>query len=156
MKVIFILIALFLTSCLETYERKNIIQNVLVIPAKKDTSLFIIKKDLEEKFNLTENPIYNLSISAVKTSAAGGLTNEAYTTSFTVKLSVTFTLIENATKKKVYSGVVSRSSNYISEKQKLVAEKIGTNATFDLLAEKISEEIYDSIQDNIFNARGFN
>ena len=148
MKLFFLIITLLISGCLQTYKRTENIKNVRVIPSKQDENLFSIKKNLEAKFGLNGNPEYNLYISIVKNSAAGGLTSEAYSTSFTAKMTVKYTLYNVLEKKNIFSSSVSRSTNYVSEYGKFVAEKVGEKAVFENLSTRVSEEIYEQVEEN--------
>jgi hypothetical protein len=151
MKLFFLIITLLISGCLQTYERTENIKNVKVIPSKQDESLFLIKKTLEDKFSFNGNPDYNLYISIVKKSEAGGLTSEAYSASFTSTITVKYTLYSVQEKKNVFSSAVSKSTNYVSERGKFVAEKVGEKAVFENLSIRVSEEIYEQIQDGFLN-----
>ena len=151
MKLFFLIITFLISGCLQTYERTESIKNVKVIPSKQDENLFSIKKNLEAKFGFNGNPEYNLYLSIVKNSAAGGLTSEAYSTSFTATITVKYTLYNILEKKNIFSSSVSRSTNYVSERGKFVAEKVGEKAVFESLSARVSEEIYEQIQDRFLN-----
>ena len=153
MKYFLIVSLFFASSCLKIYKKENNVKGVEVVMEKKDLNLFIIKKRLDDLFEKTPEARYKLFINIESLKTRGGITSEAYTTSFQINIKASFKLFDVNLQRVVYSSNISKNSNYVSESSKLVAEKVGEDAVKDALAKKIATEIYEDIQERFFEIK---
>jgi hypothetical protein len=149
MNKILLIFLFFVISCgFEEVKRKEVIQNVLVIPSKKNEETFLIKNILEEKFNTTKNPEYKLTLEMTENINASGFGSDIFTTNFTLTISINFKLIEISSGKVIFSSNVSGSTNYLSNRENVIAEYSSKKFANKNVSEALAGKIYDLIQNN--------
>lgn len=147
-KLIVLFATLWLSSC--TIIKHGEIKNIQSTPQNLDETSFLIKSYLEEKTGFTANakPDYIVKFHTKENIETSGIASDAFTSNFKITLYVSFTLTEVSTGKTIYSGTISKSANYIANKQNLIAEYTIKKSTISSLANGIAQQIYDNIQSN--------
>jgi hypothetical protein len=146
----FLIILLFLSSCVfQAFDRENKIQDVQVVMQKQDEALFMIKKNLEQKFNLqnTEAPTYTLVILKTEVLTGGGVNSAGVSSNFTLTITINFSLIDNKTGKIIFKSSVAETTNMLSSTGNLIAEYSNKKFATQALTKTLSERIYEEVQD---------
>ena len=147
----FLIMLFFLSSCIfQPFDRENKIQDVQVIMQKQDEALFMVKKSLEQKFNLQnpEAPTYTIIISKTEVLTGGGVNSAGVASNFTLTITINFSLIDNKTGKIIFKGSAAETTNMVSSTGNLIAEFSNKKFATQALTKNLSERIYEEVQDN--------
>ena len=151
MKFALIVFTIFLASCKLNYiKREDIIQNVLIDIKQNDESDFIIKRYLEDKFNLVQGkPFeYQLLLTRTQTVEGSGIGSDSFTTSFKLTLTVNAVLKNIKTGKIMFSTTITETTNYIAEKNNQVKDFVSQIYASKNTSMTVAEKLYNSIQEH--------
>lgn len=147
----FLILLLFLSSCVfKVFDRENKIQDVQVVMQKQDEALFMVKKNLEEKFQLQnpKNPMYTMLILKTEVLTGGGVNSAGVASNFTLTIKINFSLIDNKTGKVIFKGSSAETTNMVSSTGNLIAEYSNKKFATQALTKNLSEKIYEEVQNN--------
>lgn len=157
MKYIFLL--LLLSSCIFESVDKNLdTKNIEVVIKNINEPSFIIKQDLERKFNFIDGtpPDYKIIIDANYKVTNSTIANNASSATKTVEITAKYSFIEVKTGKVFFSSTVSNSNNFTSKSNQITADMIQTKQLIKNLSKDLAFDIYNNIKENSIFRKQFN
>lgn len=144
MKFLLLLLFFLISSCkLEFINSDFTLTNIEVVNKNNNESSFIIKQDLERKFNKSnsEQAMYKLVIESTSI-----IESSSYS-AIKISVNTTYKFIKNDTGKILSSSYISKSIDFATNKNKVTAEYIQTKEIIKNLSRITADEIYNSLKE---------